>query len=272
VLDWLLIFGNLGAPRLGIEGAAASSVAAEFAACAFLTLYAWRRGDIRRYQLFTLRRWDRALTRVLIGVSSPVILEALVETASWFLIFAIIEQLGEAALASVTVLYCCYALLLVPVEGFSEAACSMASNLIGQGAASRIRLLIRNAMSLSFAVTLPLLVLAVAFPEQALAIFTDEEAAIELGRPGLLFVAGAILVAVPGEVLLGVLTGTGDTRGALVIEVADTACVLTLCYVAAVVLGLPLQYVWLGVAAGWVIRIALSLARLRRQVWRELSF
>ncbi len=271
-LDWLLIFGNLGAPRLGIEGAAASSVAAEFAASAFLTLYAWRRGDIRRYRLFALRRWDRPLARLLVGISSPVVAEALVETASWFLIFAIIGQLGEAALASVTVLHCCYALLLVPVEGFSEAACSMTSNLIGQGAASRIRLLIRNAMSLSFAITLPLAALAIAFPGPTLAIFTDEEAAIALGRPGLLFVAGAILVAIPGEVLLGVLTGTGDTRGALVIEIADTACVLTLCYTATALLGLPLEAVWLAVAAGWVIRIVLSTARLRRQAWKELAF
>ncbi len=269
-LGWCLIFGNLGAPRLGIEGAAAASVASEFAACAFLTLYAWRRGDVRRHGLFAFRRWDGALSRVLVRVSGPVVLEALVETARWVAFFALIGQLGRNALAGANVLYCCYLVLLVPVEAFAETACSMTGNLIGQGSPSRIRVLLRRAASLAYAVTLPLMVLAVVFPEQALWVFTDDPGTIEENRLGVFFVAGAFLVGIPAEVLVGAVTGTGDTKGALVIEVVMGACVLLLCYAAAAVLRLPAEYVWLSLPAGWALRLVLARARLRRQVWRDL--
>jgi Na+-driven multidrug efflux pump len=269
LLDWCLIFGKLGAPEMGIRGAAAATVAAQGAAFCFFTIRAICGGDVRRYGLFSFRGGHRAQWRVLLGLSAPVTLEALVETARWFAFFAIIERMGEVALASATIVYCCYSVLLIPAEAFSEASCSMVSNLIGQGSAWRMGPVMRHALSLGYAVTLPLAAASAIFPEQALAIFTADDAAIEGGLGGLLVVAAALLVAVPGELLLGAVVGTGDTRALLIIEAAVTACVLGMTWTIAE-LRLPAHFAWLAVSAGWILRIALSLSRLRSGAWRAL--
>ncbi len=203
-------------------------------------------------------------------ISVPVILEGLAETARWFLFFVIIEQLGESALAGVNIVYCWYAMLLVPVEGFSEGVCSMVSNLIGQGAWSRIRLLLRRAMWLAFAVTVPLLVAAALMPGYAIGLFTDEASIVVENIPSLLVVTLTLLVAIPGELLLATVLGSGDSRAVLWIEVAVGICVLAGAAAATLLLDLGLAYVWLAVLVGWVVGIALSAWRLRRRVWADV--
>ncbi|HKJ70456.1 MAG TPA: MATE family efflux transporter, partial [Gammaproteobacteria bacterium] len=105
VLDYGLIFGRLGLPELGMQGAALASVAAEAAAFAWLLADAARRGYLRSHALFRPGRWDGALARRLLTLSAPVSADALVESLRWFAFFVLIERLGEATLARANIVY-----------------------------------------------------------------------------------------------------------------------------------------------------------------------
>lgn len=269
-LDYTLIFGHFGLPRMGIRGAALASLAAEIATCAFLTAYVLFRGDAARYGLYRFRKWNRRLTRLIIGVSTPVVLEQLVENGRWFVLFLIIEQLGEVALAGSNIVYSSYVVLLIPIEGFSEAVCTMVGNLIGQGRSAKIGLLIRKAMTLTFVVALPCVVLALLQPERVLSIFTTDRLTITSSISSLMVVAVAILLAAAGDNLLNALVGTGDTKATFAIEVVVTVVVLIWAYWAAVKLGLPLQYVWMTLIIEWLVRGTTSYALLRGQFWKRL--
>jgi len=65
-LNWVFIFGNLGAPELGVRGAAIASLAVQITAAVILALYAGWLPVARKYELFT-RFWRsdwQALCRV----------------------------------------------------------------------------------------------------------------------------------------------------------------------------------------------------------------
>jgi MATE family multidrug resistance protein len=79
VLSYVLIFGKLGLPPMGIEGAALGELGAEVATFIFLTTYTLRRLDLGRYRLFRLEPWDGKLVWFMLRTSSPLSLQELLE-------------------------------------------------------------------------------------------------------------------------------------------------------------------------------------------------
>ncbi|HKB16487.1 MAG TPA: MATE family efflux transporter, partial [Planctomycetota bacterium] len=236
VLDYGLIFGHFGLPRMGIVGSAWGTAIAECASFLFLAGYALAKGDVRRYRLAPGRGWDGHLTRRLLAISAPAALEGLVESARWFVLFAIVERLGEVALGVSSVVYSCYGLLIIPLEGIADAVCSGVSGVIGEGRASRIGTLLRRSITLGYAVVAVPALLAAVAPELVLAAFTDDPDLVAGSVAPLRVVSLALLSVTPGEMLLGAVMGTGDTRGAFRIQAVHAVAVLAFVYVAGIVL------------------------------------
>src|SRR5262249_60174617 len=120
VADYLLIFGNLGFPRLGIQGAAIGALLAEIAACAFMTIDVLKQGYARRFGLFQLSLRQPLVGKRVLSLSLPLALERLVMHARWFLFFLIIEHIGEHALAEANLACSSYLLFLILIYGFCE--------------------------------------------------------------------------------------------------------------------------------------------------------
>ncbi len=271
ILDYCLIFGHFGFPRLGIEGTAWGSVGAEVITCVYLTVYTLRRVDVRKYALFRWPRFHGRLVRTLSGISWPVALQALLEGLRWILFFVIVERLGEDVLAMSNVVYSLYALLLIPTEGFAETACSMVSQFIGRGQARRLGVLLWRTISPSYLLTLPFAALAFLFPEALVSSFTEDQGVITGCAGGVRVVAAAMLIVIPAENWLSAVIGTGDTAAALLIEFVLTAAMVLLAYLAGFTMQLPLGYIWMSLPLSWLLCLALSYAWIRAGHWRRLE-
>ena len=270
-LDYVLIFGKLGFPELGLRGAAIGSVAAEIVAFAYLFVFALRRLDLKRYGLFQIAPWDWGLASSLARISSPVALQALIEAFRWFAFFLILERVSEQALALSVIVYACYAVFLIPSEGFAEAACSMVSQLIGRGEERRIGRLMRAASGPTYAITAPFVGLALVFPGVALFVLTSDPAMIESAAGGLRVVALTMLVAIPAQMWLAAVVGTGDTAASLVIEAAGTMTMLAGAYLAAITFGAGLPVIWMSLAIAWAVGLGLSWFWIRSEWWTRFE-
>jgi Na+-driven multidrug efflux pump len=270
VLSYVLIFGKLGLPPMGIEGAALGELGAEVATFGFLTIYTLRRLDLGRYRLFRLEPWDAKLVWSVLRTSSPVSLQELLEALRWFLFFVIVERISTEALAWSSIIYACYAVLLIPTMAFGETTISMVSTFIGRDQEHRIGRLIRILSSAAYLVTLPVVVLGLLFPHVVLSTFTSDPAAIEGAAGGFRVVLLSMLIGVPAEVWSAAVLGTGDTDVALLIEFSVAAATLVVAYVAAFVL-FPgsLTYVWLSLPVAWVIGLALSYGWVKAGYWER---
>lgn len=269
-LDYCLIFGHFGFPRLGIEGAAIASLAAEIAAFAFLFVFTLAKTDLRKYRLFRFTRWDVDLIGRLTAISSPVAIEVLLDGVRWFVFFVIIERLGAPALAMANIVYSCYGLFVIPIDGFAETACSMVSNLVGQGKARTIWALLRRAMTLGTVVVLPILAVSAWLPEVVLWIFTPDDVLVEGSIGSLRVIVLAVMMAIPAEMIASAVTGTGDTTATFVIELISTVAILSCAYVAAIQLQLPLAAVWASELVGVGLTLGLAYYWLRSRRWQRL--
>ena len=270
-LDYVLIFGQMGFPELGIEGAAIASLSAEIVTFLYLTLDVLRQRYSKIYGLFHFAKWNTALSWHLLKISMPVSLDALVDMTKWFLLIVIIEQLGETTLASANIIFSCYALFLISVDSFSETVCSMVSNLIGQKRLEQLGVLIRRTIKLSYLVVTPLLLFTLLFPEYVLSIFTLDSEMIEASRYGLLVIVLATLIAVPGDAYYSAVAGTGDTRITLLIQSIVAICTLIYAWYAALVFAWELEYILLAEMFGWSICLMLSWAWFKSGLWKGLS-
>lgn len=271
VLDYALIFGNLGFNESGIEGAAIATLSAEIATFLFLTATIFHRGYNHIYNMLHFTRWNATLYKKLVNISTPVSLEALLVSVKWFLFFVIIEKLGEQQLGLASIIFSCYAVLLIPIDSFSESACSMVSNLIGQKRQHDLVLLIRRTIVLNYTVVFPVLVLTLVFPELILAVFTTDHWMIANSTHSLDLIALAILIAVPGEAFFTAIVGAGDTRTSLSIQAITTVITVTSVYLIAIVLKLDPPFVWLSEVLSWSVCLILSWLLFRSGYWQRLK-
>ena len=268
VLSYVLIFGKLGLPPMGMEGAALGELGAEVATFVFLTAFTLRRLDLGRYGLFRLESWDGKLAWLTLRSSSPVSLQELLEGLRWFLFFLIVERVSTEALAWSNIVYACYAVLLIPAMAFSETTISMVSNFIGRGRGHRLGRLIRLLSSSAYLITLPVVVLGLLFPNVVLSIFTSDQAAIEGAAGSLRVVLFSMLIGIPAEMWFAAVLGTGDTNAVLLIEFFLTAATLVVVYVAAFVLvPVSLTYVWISLPVAWLIGLVLSYGWMKAGYW-----
>lgn len=268
VLGYVLILGNFGAPRLGMEGAALSFVGAEAATFVLLTVYTLWDPELRVFGLFRLRRVEESVLRPLVRLSAPVSLQELVGDARWFIFFIVVERVSDDILAWSNVIFACYLVLMMPSYAFSEAAYTMVSNVIGGGHPERLEGVVRRTTMATFAVSAPLVAFAVAFPGAALWIFSTEAGPIAGADTALRVVAVAMLVVIPAQLWMAAVLGSGDVDAALLIELAFSV-VIVLGAVAAAVFGIAIGALWLSLPAAAAVALALSYARLRTGRWRE---
>jgi MATE family multidrug resistance protein len=121
--NWVLVFGNLGAPALGLEGSAISSVLTSLAMiCAYGLVIRLDR-KLRRYRV--LGRWWRAewqRLREILRIGVPIALTVLAEAGLFSLAALLMGRIGQAELAAHTVALNIAALAFQIPFGINQAA------------------------------------------------------------------------------------------------------------------------------------------------------
>ncbi|KAF0130889.1 MAG: MATE efflux family protein [Bacteroidetes bacterium] len=271
VLDYGLIFGKLGMPQMGLEGAAIASTIAEGVALAFLIVYVIYHQHHKKYHLFVFEGFDKELFYRNFKLSSPIMVQNFLSLGVWFAFFLIVEKLGEHALAVSNIIRSVYIVLMIPIWGFASAANSMVSYLIGMRKEAFVFLLLKRIVIMTTSGVFGLVILSLFVPEALIRIYTDNQELISMSVPVLRVVnIGAVFLAT-GFVLFNGVMGTGKTNISFVIEIA--VLFLYLFYVLVVV-----NYLGGGVTIAWTAEIlygvllsSFSLLYLLKGKWRHSS-
>ena len=87
ILDYGLIFGNLGMPRLGFNGAAYASIISEFIGMMAVFFIIQYNGLGKKFRLFSDLRLQLKQLRLLFTQSSPLVLQYAISITSWEFFF-----------------------------------------------------------------------------------------------------------------------------------------------------------------------------------------
>ncbi|MBQ4453149.1 MAG: MATE family efflux transporter [Clostridia bacterium] len=133
VLNWVLIFGNLGFHPMGVRGAALATVLAQGISVAVVLIMARRR---RHPYLTAVRhhfRWDRSFVRVYIKKCFPILCNEVLIGLGNMVINIVLGRQPEEAIAALAVFRTLEGLVIGFFAGFSNAASVLVGTEVGAG-------------------------------------------------------------------------------------------------------------------------------------------
>ena len=269
LFNYVLIFGKLGFPALGIAGAAVGSVLAELVMCVFIIIHTRCKTDYRVYGMFRPTRMSWDIVRQIFGVSGWTMLQHFLSCGTWFFFFIAAERLGEQTLASSNLIRQVASLLYLFVSAFAVTGSSMVSNLMGAGESGKVMLLCRRIIKICALCTLPLVVFSALFPGLVMRIYSDNAGLITGALPAFIVMLFSYVFATPGYVYFLAISGTGNTRNAMLIELVAIIAYSVYTWLAAFHFRAGLPVLWAVEILYGILLLAISYIYLHKSRWRE---
>ena len=274
--NYALIFGNWGAPELGIRGAAIASIITQSVSLVGVVIYA--RFALPEHALFQ-RLW-RADPQMLVRVFMlgwPIGLTALSEVGLFAASAVMMGWLGTVPLAAHGIAVQLASLTFMVHLGLSNVATIRAGNAYGRHDPLHMERggIVVTIMSLAFAAVTVLIYLGL--PETLLSAFMqeDEPKRLEILSIGVgLLAMAALFQLVDGAqvIALGLLRGVQDTRIPMIFAAVSYWGVgVPGSYLFGFVFGLGGVGIWLGLVVGLALAGLLLTVRFWRVIMRDLK-
>jgi MATE family multidrug resistance protein len=273
LVNYALIFGNWGAPELGIEGAAIASVLVNLLTLLLLLGYILR--QLPQYELFrNFHRPDAPILRRVFLLGWPIGLTSLAEGGLFSASAVMMGWIGPVPLAAHGIAIQLASLTFMVHIGFSQAATVRAGRALGRRDEEGLRKGGKTAIALSALYATLTSAVFLVIPGTLVSLFIDlnEPARLELIQVGivLVMVAGLFqLVDGLQVVVLGLLRGVQDTTVPMIMATFSYWMIgLPTSYILAFWLGMGSLGIWLGLVLGLLVAAILLMWRFWGQAVR----
>jgi len=271
-LNWVLIYGKLGFPALGVNGSAISTVFARITMAVALMGFAWRYERKRGHPLF--RHWAKpqaARLNQLVRLGAPAASQILLEVGAWNLATFSAGYLTPVALAThQIVLNYASVTYMVPL-GISAAAAVSVGHAIGAGDPARARRAGWMALALGVGFMLLAAIVLVVFPRPLIELYTSDPRVLAVGPALLVIVAAFEIFDAIQIVSTGSLRGLGETRAPMWANLFGYwAFGLPLGFFLCFGLRWGIYGLWIGLTVSLIVIALALLVRWRRDAKKQL--
>lgn len=270
IFDYGLIFGNLGMPEMGIAGAAIASVIAEMASVIFFAIYTFVTVDLEKYGFHKIK-FEFTMVKRILNISIFTMIQYAISSSTWFIFFLAIENHGERALAITNIVRTFYMMYFIPMNSLSTAANTLVSNTIGAGKYNEVLSLIKRICLLNLAIVVVMGIITMVKAEFWISLIaSDNDLSLvkETVIPLLVLILGLPICSL-GTVLFNSISGTGNTRAALVFETITIVFYVLAMYIIVIYNQASVAVCWTVEYVYWGMLMILSFLYLTRGKWQN---
>ena len=229
-LDWILIYGEFGSPRMGVAGAALATTICRAVEIIIVLIFLFKIDDRIRFRLSMLFRWERDIFRNYLNNGVPVIVSDIFLGIGGNMTSVVLGRMGAVVMSATAIANVIYQLVQVFLMGVSNASGVITGNTIGSGEYEKAKgygktfLILATLISL-FAIGCIQLVKDVIFQEITIGdftvqVFSLEEATKALARQLLNTLSVIAIFMTLGNMLTkGILRAGGDTKFLMIADV-----------------------------------------------------
>ncbi|HEX4851114.1 MAG TPA: MATE family efflux transporter, partial [Puia sp.] len=228
-----------------------------------------KKGVSKELNLLGYSGVDYKNLKLIMVQSSPLILQYAVSITSWEFFYILIEHHGREALAISNAMRNLFGVIGTFPWAFASTTNTMVSNAIGQGRQDKVIFLINRISILSVSICAVITLLLNFFPGTFLSIYGQDESFVEHAIPIIRVVSGAIMLMSIGAIWLNAVTGTGNTKVNLAIELIVIFFYSIYIYLVLSYWNLPIIYGWMSEWFYWTFTFTLSYLYIRSRKWEK---
>jgi MATE family, multidrug efflux pump len=269
-LNWMLIFGKLGAPALGVDG---SAVATLIAIAAGGALFFWALSIEGMALKFNWRRFrpDFSLGRRIMNVGNPAAIEQLVIQFGFIAYVAFIARYGDPEVAAYFIGVRILALSFLPGLGFSSASATLVGQGLGAGDPHFARKAGWESTGMAIVLMTALGLVFVVFAHQIAALFIDDKTVIYYTVQFMYALAAAQPLMAIDWTVTGALRGAGDSKYPLYGSLAGFYGMRLLLTVVIVYFNGSVIWIWWSLIADYIVRSILKVWRFQSGHWATIE-
>lgn len=268
-LNWVFIFGNLGAPAMGAAGA---GLASALSVVLGSLLYASLALRFARSQGFLRGLPPATDVRTLLRLSLPNGLQQMSFIGAFTALYWIIGQVGTAELAAANVLVNLMLVAVLPGFGLGLAAATLVSQAMGRGAVEEANRWNWETTALTAVVMFLLGMPLWLFPDLILSVFLHDPATVDLARWPMRVVGIGVTWDGVRTVLMHSLIGAGDAQRVMRVSVVTQWLLgVALAYIIGPLLGYGLLAIWLSQELYRLVQLALFWRDWQNRRWASIQ-
>lgn len=271
-LNWLLIFGNWGFPRMELVGAAWGTLITRTLIFIALTLVVFKHKTFRRYMAASRTSWKFSweTTKELLRIGIPSSLQAGMEVGVFAVSAILVGTIGAVEQAAHQIAMNCAAFTFMVSMGLAQGGAIRVSNAYGRNDWRHILNIGKSSMLTALIYGIICFIIFILFNGILPQIFNDNIAVISLASYLLIFAAIFQISDATQAVSIGLLRGAKDVKvPTLLVGIAYWVVGLPVGYFLAFHAGMDAPGIWTGLIIGLsLVSIFLSIRflRLKRHV------
>jgi MATE family multidrug resistance protein len=276
-VNYVLIFGKLGLPALGIRGAAYGTIIGGVSGLIVLIVAYFGKKNREEFHVMKSFRYYGQIMKKLLKFGYPPGLEFILNLFAFNLMILIFHSMGDATATATTIMFNWDNVSYIPLVGIEIAVTSLVGRYMGAqkvGIASKAAL---SAFKTGLMYSSVILVLFIFFPEQLVQVFKPAVASpvFEQAVPTAVFMlrvaALYVLIEAAISTCVGVLRGAGDTRWSMIASVTLHYIMVGGLYLVIKVLHMSAQTGWLVVVFVFMMFSVVFYLRYRGGKWKEIK-
>lgn len=267
--NYVLIFGKLGAPEMGIAGAALGTLIARVFEFSIICGYLLFRDQEIGYRLRNLFDKVGKLWREYIRISIPVLVSDGILALGNNSVAMVIGRLGESFVAANAVTAVTQQLSTVMISGFSQAGAIVTGYTLGEGDREKAHSQGYAFLGLGIVFGLIAAGMVLLIGEPMIAAYDLSLQTQEIARELMLSIAMIIVFQATNSIMTkGVLRGGGDTKVLMLADNVFLWCAsIPLGVLAGLVLHLPAFWIYFALKIDQVLKAIWCVLRLRSGKW-----
>ncbi|AWK52596.1 MATE family efflux transporter [Clostridium beijerinckii] len=268
-LNYILIFGHLGMPALGVQGEAIAILIVRAVECTcILSLVYFEKGPAAA-KIKELLSFNKQFIKLYFLTVTPVIINEFMWGLGVTMYSLVYGRMGEGPVAAITITQTVEQIITVVFQGISAATAVILGNELGASKLKDAEIHAKYFIILQFIFALIMSIICFVIKNPLIMLFnvTDIVGA-DIRKCLLVFSLYLPFKAFNWVNIVGILRSGGDTKAALMLDITGVWCVgIPFAYLGGMMLGFPIYYVYAMVGFEEVYKFILGFRRYKKKIW-----